>query len=149
MNHYEPERISLFLDGELDADERARVEEHLTRCEACRRTRDEFLAVRERVRADAPPSDRIAQQRALRELLARADAPIWRRPIAVPAPALAGLVVALVLAVVLLVTGRRAPLTSQQAAVPPPPATGGLDPSRFDHGNRVEIYVARRGQEQR
>lgn len=148
MNHYEPEQLSLYVDGELDAAERRRVEEHVARCEACRRTRDEFLAVRERVRADAPTPDRVAQQRALKDILTRPATPLWRRPIAVPAPVLAGLVVALVIAAVALVT------TRPERGVPAPPvatepSSAGLDPSRFDRGNRVEIYVARRGQEQR
>jgi anti-sigma factor RsiW len=145
MENHDPELISLYIDGELEPAERARVEAHLASCEACRRTRDAFAAVGARVRAAAAPADRLAARRALREILASGPEPFWRRRVAVPAPALATLVAALLVTVVLLVTGRRAP-----SAAPPPPAAApataeGLDPSRFDRGNRMEVYVARHG----
>jgi len=143
MKHHDPEQISLYLDGELDDADRARIEAHFAACEACRRTRDAFAAVGDRVRAGAPPADRVAARRALREILARVREPLWRRSVPVPVPALAALVAALAVAVVLLAAGRREP-----ARAPAPPAAGasataGLDPSRFDRGNRLEIYVAR------
>jgi anti-sigma factor RsiW len=48
------DRLSDYLDGELDADERARLEHHLDRCPACAATLAELSAVIERARALRP-----------------------------------------------------------------------------------------------
>jgi anti-sigma factor RsiW len=157
MDPHDPERISLYLDGELDPAEQARLEEHLAGCASCRATRDAFLKLRELLRAEsepAVPADRLAQRRALREILRdRPPETFWRRPVTLPAPGLAALVVALVVALGALVI-ERLPLRPAT-----PPATGGeeasapgdaepatkstFDPARFDQGGRLEIYVAR------
>ena len=148
MEHHDPEQISLYIDGELSVADRARLEAPLATCEACRRTRDAFAAVGERVRTGAAPADRLAARRALREILATRPEPLWRRRVAVPAPALAALVMALAVTVVLLVASRREPAPPPAAPAPAAVATG-LDPARFDRGNRLEIYVAHDGREER
>jgi anti-sigma factor RsiW len=52
------ERLSEFLDGELDARERAEVEQHLASCAACRQIAGELRAVMARAATlpDAPPA---------------------------------------------------------------------------------------------
>src|SRR5687768_302623 len=48
------DRLSDYLDGELDADERAQLEHHLERCAACSATLAELSVVVERARALVP-----------------------------------------------------------------------------------------------
>ena len=137
------EQVSLYVDGELDAAKRSRVETHLGSCEACRRARDEFLAVRGRVAGLDAPLDRVAQQRALRDILAHPAAPFWRRRIAVPFPVAASVVVALVAAVVAIgMLGSRAP-EGPPAAPLTTSAPAGIDLSRFDRGGRPAVVVRR------
>ena len=53
--------LSGYVDGELTAADREKVEAHLAGCDACTRFGGEFSAVvkalREKVRADAAPSE--------------------------------------------------------------------------------------------
>jgi Putative zinc-finger len=51
------DRLSEYLDGELDSTERAQIEEHLAECEACASVLAELGAVREQARGlgDVPP----------------------------------------------------------------------------------------------
>jgi anti-sigma factor RsiW len=46
QRHVEREILSALLDGELDADERRFVYEHLRECEACREASEEFDAIK-------------------------------------------------------------------------------------------------------
>jgi len=171
MDPHDPERISLYLDDELSPEERVLVEAHLAGCAGCRETRDAFLKVRELLRSEAEaerPADRLAQHRALREILqARPPAPLWRRPVTLPAPGLAGLLAALAFALGTLViervpsrsaapgTAAPTPAGTERAERPipapseSPQAAEALDLARFDRGRRLEIYVAEhpRGEE--
>lgn len=49
--------INLYIDGELDAAEALQVEEHLSRCPACRRYCDEICMVNRAVKDVEPPKD--------------------------------------------------------------------------------------------
>jgi anti-sigma factor RsiW len=135
------EHISAWIDGELEAGEAARVEAHLASCGACRKARDQFLALGERVGAVDAPVDRVAQRRALRDVLASRT--VRRRLIAVPVPVAASLVVALLAALVVVVAlGIR-----ERPAQRPAPATVGVpDLSRFDRGGRPAVVVRRVGE---
>lgn len=50
------ERLSAYLDGELDEGEREALEQHLPMCEECQHTLDEFRAVRALLRAMPVPA---------------------------------------------------------------------------------------------
>lgn len=60
------EGLSDYVDGELDADLRRRVEAHLEGCDECARFGDEFstivAALRERLRGKADVSDEVARR---------------------------------------------------------------------------------------
>jgi anti-sigma factor RsiW len=45
MHHVEREILSALIDGELDADERSFVHEHLQQCAACREALEEFAHI--------------------------------------------------------------------------------------------------------
>lgn len=145
MDDHNLHLLSRYIDGDLSAADRTRVDEHLALCGDCRTALDELLALGERVRATAPVADRFAARRALHTILTSPSEPVWRRRIAVPAPILAVLVVAL-LAVASLLIARRTPAPAPQ----PPSDAAALDGrtpdlSRYDRGARLEVYVARRG----
>lgn len=154
MDPHDPQRISLYLDDELAPEERARIEAHLAGCARCRETREAFLKLRELLRAEAQPAapvDQVAQRRALREILRqRPLVPFWRRPVTLPAPGLAALVAALVVALGTLVAERlpfrrEASVTRAESSPtksPLPALSGSFDPARFDRGGRLETYVA-------
>jgi anti-sigma factor RsiW len=69
-----------YLRGELDAEERGRVEAHLAECAACRATASDFQAILTRLAADAPPLPEPAWSRYCAEIRARLEA-------SVPSPA--------------------------------------------------------------
>jgi anti-sigma factor RsiW len=142
---YDLELLSRAIDGDLDAEEHRRVDEHIETCAACRRATDALLALGERVRGAAAPVDAIAGRRALRDILTgRAGRPRrWAVTVPVPAAAAALGVVALVVG---LAVGMWRP-PARPPVVPAVPATQDL--SRYDRGNRLEIYVARHGREAR
>ena len=139
------EQISRYVDGELDAAASERLEAHLESCDACRRARDEFLAIRQRVAGLDSGVDRVAQQRALRDVLARPALPAWRRRVAVPTRADLAVAASLLVAIVAIaVLG----LTRTSPVAPPaaPVAIGspaGIDLSRFDRGGRAAVVVRR------
>lgn len=66
-------RLSAYIDGELRADDRARVEAHLASCRACDRFGGDLTAtleaLRDHLRARAPVPDALLAR--LRESLAR------------------------------------------------------------------------------
>lgn len=58
MSHPLAERLSEYVDGELDAADRPALEAHLETCEACRRDVTELRRVRDWLRSDpSRPSD--------------------------------------------------------------------------------------------
>jgi anti-sigma factor RsiW len=152
MSAHDPERISLYLDGELSPAEAGEVEEHLAGCSRCRSTYDAFVQLRTLLQKAEPvqPVDELAQRRALREILRdRPPIPFLRRPVTLPAPGLAALVGALVVALGTLVAERLpfrheapSPQTASKAPERPAEVSGGFDPESFDRGGRLETYIA-------
>src|SRR5436305_7775973 len=49
------EWLNLDVDGMLEREERARLEEHLAGCEECRREREELIAFEKLLERSAPP----------------------------------------------------------------------------------------------
>ncbi|HET7294849.1 MAG TPA: zf-HC2 domain-containing protein, partial [Vicinamibacteria bacterium] len=68
----EPERITGWVDGELGPEDRARVDEHLRSCAACREQAEEEKALRARLRALPDVEPPAAVERRLRARLRRA-----------------------------------------------------------------------------
>jgi hypothetical protein len=128
MNCDWAEKISLLIDGELPSEEARATESHLDTCAGCRRTKEDFLYLREAVSSYPLAADAAARRHALEKILAsgaqstRAAAAValttatpsqsWRELLRLPrltpafASALALLVVAVALGVVWSV-GRR------------------------------------------
>lgn len=104
MTEPHPETALLpYLRGELEADERRRVETHLAGCQACQATANDFQVILDRLAATVPPAPEPHWGRYRAELRARLDAPArrrssWLRPIPV------AMAVAVTAAVVLTLT---------------------------------------------
>lgn len=64
------EKISLLIDGELRAEEARKTERHLEACPACRRTREDFLSLRQEIVSYPLAADGAASRRALEQILA-------------------------------------------------------------------------------
>jgi anti-sigma factor RsiW len=98
-----------YLRGELEADERRRVETHLAGCQACQAAASDFQAILERLAGKAPPAPEPHWGQYRAELRARLDAPArrgwsrrwspWLRPIPVAMAAAATAAVVLTLTV--------------------------------------------------
>jgi len=69
--HRESEELSAYVDGELDAIERARVEQHLSACAECRATLDEVQSARSALRE-------LPEPRLSAEQIATLDAAVER-----------------------------------------------------------------------
>jgi anti-sigma factor RsiW len=67
-----------YLRGELEADERRRVETHLAGCQACHATASDFQVILDRLAATVPPAPEPHWGQYRAELRARLDAPARR-----------------------------------------------------------------------
>ncbi len=140
------EKVSLWIDGELEADEAERLAQHAAACPVCGSAREDFLRLRRQVKAYEFTPDLEARQRALAQILKPAPVPLWRRRLAVPVPVFAATVLLIAVAGWAIFT-RLAPKPSPAVLQPNAPARASqnhFDLSRFDHGERAEIYTAPR-----
>lgn len=140
------EKVSLLLDGELSADEAERLAQHISACTICSSAREDFLRLRRQIKAYEFTPDQAARQRALAQILKPAPLPLWRRRLAVPVPVFA--VIVLMVAVVAwaifpLLAAKPSPAVLQPND-PAPASHRNFDLSRFDHGERAEIYTVPR-----
>lgn len=136
------ERLTAYLDGDLDPDRGTVVRGHLRTCDACRQVAADEAALRDGLRAlptvDPPPSlwANVQAQLAAAEVAA-SQQPAWRRAVArwrpmVPRIAFGGLVAATAAGVLVWRLGRSTedggplpriaehPSTEVQASAPPP-----------------------------
>lgn len=115
MNCPFAEDVSAYFDGEVTAEERARVEAHLETCASCRAMLADFRDLRAAFHPVVP---------------------LWRRRVAIPLPVAAVLALALCLApfVAFRRGGVRAPVPSA------PPAKSDVL-ARYDGGGRAVIAV--------
>lgn len=81
MTEHPGEKLSAYIDGELDEAEARGVEEHLTACAACRKEADRIRALSEAAR-EHEPFDEVTTRRFLAENRARRS----RAARALPAP---------------------------------------------------------------
>ena len=145
-------KVSQLMDGELTAEVAKQVKQHLFACAVCRQAHQEFVRLREQLRAYEKESSDYERQRVLRSILTAKPAPVWRRRITVPAPAFAVLLLLLfgLAAWVATTRLRQSPQPGQPAGgafVTPGPeqvSQTGIDFARFDTGERAVIYKTRR-----
>lgn len=165
------ELLDLYVDGELSPEAVLAAQTHLEGCAGCRRVEQQLLllrrAVRRVVKEPEPPAElvlkvsRIARPAWLRFITrllparqstlkgARAGVPLWRRKIALPAPAFALLLIVMLALGVMLITKRNAPPANKtgartvEPAPPRPTASGELNLAQFDRGGRATIYTVR------
>jgi hypothetical protein len=147
------EKVSQWIDGELAAEEAEQVNLHVAACTICQRTQEDFLLLREQIGQYSIKRDHAAERRALAEILGTERVPLWRRKIALPAPAFA-LIVLLIVALSAWTIATRATKSSLQPAIQSAnhamekpseqTAKDGVDFSRFDRGERAVIYTLRR-----
>jgi Putative zinc-finger len=153
MTHPSTERLSEFLDSELDAEERRSLESHLGGCEECRALLAELRRVLSRAQAleDRPPRQDLWPGVAA----AIGAAPARRRGITVPVPVLlaAGVALMLLSATAAALVFRSRPVTSLAEGRPSPavpalatPAANPDDAHGYDAAvRRLEAEVAAGG----
>jgi anti-sigma factor RsiW len=127
--------LSAYLDGELDAGDRLRVESHIETCGSCRATLDEFRSVGAAASGYTSASGPFDGRRALATVLARGRTPLWRRRVFVPAAALPVVAVLAATGTFMLARYVSAPTPSK----PKPQVTGEI--LRFDRGRPPVIAV--------
>jgi anti-sigma factor RsiW len=146
------EQVSALLDGELEVQEAQSLREHLLACEACHQAERDFLLLRRELqsyRSRAPQGE--PERHALARLPGAEHVPFWKRRIALPAPALASLILAVLALGVWMIAARRpkesmpAPVAREEkrtvtTRAPATPAEGEVDLARFDSGGRAVIY---------
>jgi hypothetical protein len=145
------ENVSLFMDGELSADQAQQIQLHLSSCAICQQAQEEFLLLRQEIQDYQHKPDTSAQQRILHNIFESQRVPFWRKKIALPVPALA-LMLLLVVVLSLWAAYLRTAKLPQVAATILPAKTPEImsdsakafDLSRFDKGERAVIYTARR-----
>jgi len=156
------ERLDLYVDGELSAEEAFGAREHLKGCASCARAEAGLRHLRSSlkrvVNRHLPPAglegEVLGSLRARGSVRAgravdesrREGTPVWRAKVVVPAPFLALLLLAFVALGGWLVFARvTANRPSTVTSKPPGEAPGGLDFfSRFYGGERASIKVVRR-----
>jgi anti-sigma factor RsiW len=147
------EKVSQWIDGELVAEEAEQVQLHVSACAICQRAQEDFFLLREQISEYPIKRDHAAERRTLAGILGTERVPLWRRKVALPAPAFA-LVVLLIVALSAWMIATRATKSPLQTAVQSTnpavekpsaqTAKDNVDFSRFDRGERAVIYAARR-----
>jgi anti-sigma factor RsiW len=165
------ELLDLYVDGELSPEASLSARTHLEGCMACRRVERQLSLLRQAVRRvvneHEPPSELVRQVsrigrrawpgiimrlfpgRQTRPEVERTRPSFWRRKMAIPAPALASLLIVMLTLSVLVITRRSAepPRQAELRRVEPAAplaASGELDLAQFDRGARAAIYKVRR-----
>ena len=147
------EKVSQWIDGELVAEEAEQVQLHVSACAICQGAREDFLLLREQISEYPIKRDHAAERRALAGILSAERVPLWRRKVALPAPAFA-LIVLLIVVLSTWTIAMRATKPPLQTAIQPAnpemekpsaqPTKDSVDFSRFDRGERAVIHTARR-----
>lgn len=142
------EKVSMLVDGELPATEIEAVRTHIAGCPECRNLEKDFLFFRQQVKESFPERGKIEQAQPW-SFPDRKRARLWGRWGALPAPAAAVLVLALIGLSVWLAASRFNRVSNDTAMrnrsenipakIESPPKQNSL--ARFDKGGRTEIYV--------
>ena len=151
MDCHLAEKVSALVDGELEPEAIAFMKQHMETCNACKEAEKVFLEMRRDIKADHLNSWPLAGEIALRKILNPRRAPLWKRRIPVPLPAMAALLVLLFALSVWLISVRSKYPAAEIARIKPAavearrPEEASLDLSRFDHGERSTIFKIKRG----
>ena len=141
------EKVSLMVDDELPSHEKDALAAHLLTCASCQQAHQDFLRLRAQLQAY--PLETPASPKVLREILASAPVPIWKRKIVIPVPAFAFSLLVVVAFAVWMWSFKPAP---RQSLIKPPAnllnneqvSQREIDFSRYDQGERAVIYKTRR-----
>lgn len=134
-------KVSMLTDGELSPEESETVKRHLADCEECQKLEKDFLFFREQIKESA---DEKNYQ--IPVFPTEKQVPFWKKAIPIPAPVIAGLLLAMVgfgiwfLAVKSTQTKQNKPITKTENQPDDKSLAG------FDKGGRAEIYVVSREQ---
>jgi anti-sigma factor RsiW len=145
MDCHLAEKVSALIDGELEREEIAFLKQHMETCVACKEAERVFLKMRDDIKAGDLNSWPLAGEGALRKILSPRGAPLWKRRILVPLPAMAALLISILALGVWLISVRSKYQPADSAKIKPSavgarrPEEFGFDPSRFDHGERAVI----------
>jgi anti-sigma factor RsiW len=142
------EKVSLLLDGELTEADAAAMNAHVAACQVCGQAYADFMLLRKETKAHEVQLRPFASERALRDIIATRNPPLWKKRIAIPVPVM--LVFLIALAVVGLWSWMRVSrMTAVQEGDTKRIATESRSPdvfdlSRFDHGDRATIQKIKR-----
>lgn len=151
------EKVSLLIDGELAQDEAEQIKQHMAGCSICSRANEDFLSLRQQIKSYEFAPDSLARRQALARILAGEPVSLWKKKLALPVP-----LFALAMLLMMVLAGwaiflRAAPQPTPAGIRPvdqvddasrAPTSPKSFDLSRFDHGQRAEIYTARRTPQQ-
>ncbi len=144
------EQISLLMDDELGDAEARQVRLHLSTCAICQQAQADFLLLRQKLQAYQLEVNVKTERQAMENIFLGERTPFWQKKIALPAPAFALMMVALVV-VSLWAIASRSNLPPQPSGITRPvvedqkqPPTNGFDLSKFDQGERAVIYTVSR-----
>jgi anti-sigma factor RsiW len=121
MHECDPQRLSAWLDDELNAAQRQQVEAHLASCDACRRLLQQLTATSSLIQRHAfEPLNEQEMDRLHQAIDAADDQPILRLGLTIAALAASVLIVAGAWLMELPAGGGTAPAQVQMAAAPKP-----------------------------
>jgi hypothetical protein len=154
MNCELTEKVSALVDEELDEREAESLRRHIAACETCRQAEKGFLLLKREIKSYPSGQWSGAQQhRTLRHILGSGNVPLWKKRIALPVPALALLLLAVVMLGIWVASSRwrKAPAPDATAGGEKRPVASEaatseseIDLARFDRGGRALIYKVRR-----
>jgi len=143
-------QVSMLIDGELDETQAAATQAHLKECSACQRLHEEFLFLRGEIKQLKTARSHSAYEHNSRNRRSR-EVAWWRKPIAIPSPVFALLLIGIGLlvgwavhlrSVVLRLSPARADIRVMPA--PAAPVQAGLNLASFDRGARAEVLKVKR-----
>lgn len=149
------EKVSALVDEELGKEEASSLREHINQCEICRQAEMGFLILRRELKSyTGSELQHDARSHALKRILDSENIPLWKRRIALPVPALALIILAVIVLGALMASARwrqgrtRAveAVREEKTIAPPAPTASSVDEvnlARFDHGARARIYKVR------
>jgi hypothetical protein len=165
--------LDLYVDGELSPEGSSAAREHRETCVACKRAEEQLLllrtALKHVVNKPEPPLSLVSNIKSItrpfwRRLLPqflggseamesqKSESSFWQRKVAIPTPALALMLTAILSFVGWTIVSRnvpeakKPPAVVRKSALSPASSNRGFDLTQFDRGDRAEIYKVRLSQ---